>query len=108
MKIRSVRNLSAPASKIAIPSIVAMLVGALYNIVDQFLGRKSASLETPRERGFPLTTSCVAIALLLSIGAAAAFNLTIGREQRQGGLLCRQRGDDAVLMGTALCILTVF
>lgn len=66
--------------KFAIPSIIAMLVGALYNIVDQlFIGQKIGELGNAATNvAFPLSTSCVAISLLLGIGGAAAFNLAMG------------------------------
>ena len=53
----------------AIPSIVAMLVGALYNIVDQFfIGQKIGELGNAATNvAFPLSTACVAIALLLEL-----------------------------------------
>lgn len=75
---------SAPVAellkKFAIPSIVAMLVSALYNIVDQFfIGRSVGTLGNAATNvAFPLSTSCVAIALLMGIGGAAAFNLEMG------------------------------
>ncbi|MDY5971814.1 MAG: MATE family efflux transporter, partial [Butyricicoccus sp.] len=64
--------------KFAVPSIVAMLVGALYNIVDQiFIGHSIGELGNAATNvAFPLTTSCTAIALLFGIGAASAFNLS--------------------------------
>ena len=66
--------------RFAIPSIVAMLVNSLYNIVDQFfighgvgaLGNAATSIS------FPLTICCLSIALLLGIGGASAFNLEMG------------------------------
>jgi Na+-driven multidrug efflux pump len=66
--------------KFAIPSIVSMLVGALYNIVDQFfIGQKIGELGNAATNiTFPLSTACVAIALLFGIGGAAAFNLATG------------------------------
>ncbi len=66
--------------KFAVPSIIAMLVGALYNIVDQFfIGQKIGELGNAATNvAFPLSTSCIAIALLLGIGGAAAFNLKMG------------------------------
>ncbi|HHT64531.1 MAG TPA: MATE family efflux transporter, partial [Clostridiales bacterium] len=66
--------------KFAIPSIVAMLVGALYNIVDQFfIGQKIGELGNAATNvAFPLSTISTAIALLFGIGGAAAFNLTMG------------------------------
>lgn len=66
--------------KYALPSIVSMLVGALYNIVDQiFIGQKVGELGNAATNvAFPLSTLCVAIALLFGIGGAASFNLAMG------------------------------
>ena len=71
--------------KFAVPSIIAMLVSALYNIVDQFfIGRSVGTLGNAATNiAFPLSTSCVAIALLLGIGGASAFNLAMGRGERE-------------------------
>ncbi|MGM9676913.1 MAG: MATE family efflux transporter, partial [Butyricicoccus sp.] len=65
----------------AIPSIIAMLVSALYNIVDQiFIGQSIGELGNAATNvSFPLTTICIAISLLFGIGGASAFNLTMGR-----------------------------
>ena len=70
--------------KYALPSIIAMMVGDLYNIVDQFfIGRKIGELGNAATNvAFPLSTSCVAIALLLGVGGAASFNLTLGKGDR--------------------------
>lgn len=64
----------------AIPSIIAMLVSSLYNIVDQFfIGRSVGGLGNAATNiVFPLTISCVACALLFGIGGASAFNLSLG------------------------------
>ena len=53
--------------KFAIPSIVAMLVSSLYNIVDQiFIGQGVGFLGNAATNvAFPLTTICIAIALLI-------------------------------------------
>lgn len=74
--------------KFAIPSIIAMLVGAFYNIVDQFfIGRRIGELGNAATNiTFPLSTSCIAISLLLGIGAASAFNLAMGKNQRDKAL----------------------
>lgn len=65
----------------AIPSIIAMLVSSLYNIVDQFfIGNAVGELGNAATNiAFPLNTSCVAIALLFGIGGASTFNLAMGR-----------------------------
>ncbi len=64
----------------ALPSIVSMLVGALYNIVDQiFIGQKVGELGNAATNfAFPLTTLCIAVALLFGMGGAATFNLAMG------------------------------
>ena len=66
--------------RFAVPSIVAMLVSSLYNIVDQFfIGRGVGPLgNAATSICFPLTISCISIALLLGIGGASAFNLDMG------------------------------
>jgi len=70
-------------SRFAIPSIVAMLVSSLYNIVDQFfIGRSVGELGNAATNiSFPLSISCVAIALLFGIGGAAAFNISMGQAE---------------------------
>ena len=70
--------------RFAVPSIVAMLVSSLYNIVDQFfIGRSVGELGNAATNiTFPLTTCCISIALLLGIGGAAAFNLDMGAGKR--------------------------
>ncbi len=64
----------------AIPSIIAMLVGALYNIVDQFfIGQAIGELGNAATNiTFPLTTACISIALMFGIGGSSNFNLTMG------------------------------
>ena len=93
----------------AVPSIVAMLVGALYNIVDQFfIGRSIGELGNAATNvAFPLTTSCTAIALLIGIGGAASFNLSMGRKEHEKAV--RFMGNAAVLLfglGVVLCVVT--
>ena len=70
--------------KFAVPSIIAMIVSALYNIVDQiFIGHSIGELGNAATNvAFPLSTVCIAIALLLGIGGAAAFNLSMGKGER--------------------------
>ena len=92
----------------AVPSIIAMLVGALYNIVDQFfIGRSVGELGNAATNvAFPLTITCVGISLLLGIGGAAAFNLTLGGGDRE--MAVHYIGNAAVLLfgcGTLLAVL---
>jgi len=84
-KMKEVNPLaSAPVSKLMIkfgvPSIIGMLVGALYNMVDQlFIGQKIGPLGNAATNiAFPLTTLCMSLALLFGIGGASCFNLSTG------------------------------
>lgn len=71
--------------KFAVPSIIAMLVGALYNIVDQlFIGQAVGQLGNAATNiAFPFSTSCLSLALLFGIGGASCFNLSMGRGDRE-------------------------
>ena len=69
----------------AVPSILAMLVSSLYNIVDQiFIGQGVGYLGNAATNvAYPLTTICLAIALLIGIGGAANFNLNLGAGRQE-------------------------
>ena len=71
--------------KFAVPSIVAMLVGALYNIVDQlFIGQAIGPLGNAATNiAFPLSTMCISLALMFGIGGASCFNLALGRGEKE-------------------------
>lgn len=71
--------------KFAIPSIIAMLVSALYNIVDQlFIGQAVGLLgNSATNIAFPLSMSCTALALLFGIGGASCFNLAMGSGDKE-------------------------
>lgn len=92
----------------AIPSIIAMLVSSLYNIVDQFfIGRSVGELGNAATNiSFPLSISCVAIALLFGIGGASAFNLAMGKGDKEEAVY--YIGNAAVMMVLCGTILTVF
>lgn len=101
-------KISTLLKKFAIPSIIAMLVSAFYNIVDQFfIGRSVGELGNAATNiTFPLSTSCVAIALLLGIGAASAFNLAVGAGKKEIAL--NYVGNAATLLftgGLILCLI---
>lgn len=69
----------------AIPSIVAMLVSSLYNIVDQiFIGQGVGYLGNAATNvAYPLTTICLSISLLIGVGSAARFSLALGAKQKE-------------------------
>lgn len=93
----------------AVPSIIAMLVSSLYNIVDQFfIGRSVGELGNAATNiSFPLSISCVAIALMFGIGGASAFNLSMGEGEKEKAVY--YMGNAAVMLfacGLALCLVT--
>ena len=65
----------------ALPAVAANVVNAIYNIVDQiFIGHKVGfSGNAATSIAFPLTTVCLAIGLGTGLGAAAGYNLELGR-----------------------------
>ncbi len=70
--------------KYSVPSIIAMVIAAVYNLVDQlFIGNYVGSLgNAATNMVFPLTTVCVGLALLFGTGGAASFNLALGRGEK--------------------------
>lgn len=65
----------------AIPAVIAQMVSALYNIIDQFfIGQSVGELGNAATNvAFPLTMMCLALSLMSGIGGAANFNLNMGR-----------------------------
>ncbi len=98
--------------KFAIPSIIAMLVGSLYNMVDQlFIGNFVGPLGNGATNiQFPLSILNVSIALLCGIGAASTFNLAMGRgETEKAGYYIGNAVSLMLIGGLALmCITELF
>lgn len=76
--------------KYAIPCIVALLVGALYNIVDQmfianadYLGSYGNAANTVV---FPLTVIALAIAIMIGDGCCAFVSISLGRKKTADAL----------------------
>lgn len=95
--------------KFSVPSIIAMLVTALYNIVDQFfIGQAVGSLgNATTSISFPLSITCIAIALLFGIGGASAFNLSMGAGDKK--TVAYYIGNAAAMLflcGLVLCIVS--
>ena len=94
--------------RLAVPAVVANVVNALYNIVDQiFIGQGVGYLGNAATNiAFPLTTICLAIGLMLGVGAASKFNLELGRGHAETAR--KAAGTTATVLlvaGVALCIL---
>ena len=83
----------------AVPSIVASLVGSIYNIVDQiFIGQGVGYLGNAATNvAYPFSTICLAIALLIGIGSASRVSLCLGRKEPKAA--AKAAGNGIVLMG---------
>jgi len=93
---------------LAVPAIIANLVNALYNIVDQiFIGQKIGFLGNATTNvAFPLTTICLAIGLMTGVGAATNFNLELGRKRPKRAKSVAGTAVTMLLLGgIILCIL---
>lgn len=93
--------------RFAIPSIIAMLVSSLYNIVDQFfIGRSVGMLGNAATNvAFPMSITCTALSLLCGIGGAANFNLNMGAGKKEEAE--KYAGTAITLMvvlGVVLCV----
>lgn len=96
-------------AQFAVPSIVAMLVSSLYNIVDQFfIGRSVGELGNAATNiAFPLSITCIAIALFFGIGGAANFNIAMGRAQKEEAVSFFGNSITMLLLcGLLLCVVT--
>ena len=71
--------------KYAIPCIISLLVGALYNIVDQIFIANAAYLGSYGNAAntvvFPLTVIALAIAVMIGDGCCAFVSLSLGRQK---------------------------
>ncbi|MDR1042859.1 MAG: MATE family efflux transporter [Clostridiales Family XIII bacterium] len=67
--------------KFTIPAIIANLITALYNIVDQiFIGNSVGLLGNAATNiAFPIAVVCTAVSIMAGVGSATGFNLATGR-----------------------------
>lgn len=96
-------------AKFAIPSVVSMLVNALYNIVDQiFIGRGVGYLGNGAANVVLLiTTITLSLSLLMGDGAAAYVSLRLGEGKREDAAKAAGNSFTAVLFGSILTMLAV-
>ena len=101
-------NIGTLLRKFAIPSIIAMIVGALYNIVDQFfIGQSIGELGNAATNvAFPVTTCCVGLSLMIGVGSASAFNLAMGRGENKKALFFVGNGV-SLLLGTGFALFLI-
>lgn len=94
--------------KFAVPSIIAMMVGAVYNIIDQlFIGQYVGTLGNAATNvAFPFSTCCIALGLVFGIGGASSFNISMGRKEAE--LAAHYVGNAIVMLfGSGLVLLLV-
>ena len=112
MEVRQNPLGSAPLGKLlvkfAVPSIISMLVSALYNIADQiFISRGVMYGNAATNVAFPLTTLATAVGLLLGIGGASNFNLEMGRKHEENAKkIAGTAFGSLVIAGVIICIVS--
>ncbi len=76
--------------RFALPSVVAMIVSSLYNVVDQiFIGQYVGPIGNAATNvSFPLTTICIAISVLAGVGGASRFSIELGRGHKEEAGRC--------------------
>ena len=92
----------------AIPCIISLLVGALYNIVDQIFIANASYLGSYGNAAntvvFPLTVVALAIAVMVGDGCCAFVSMALGRNEV--GKAKRSVGNAVVLSVASSLVLT--
>lgn len=95
--------------KYAVPCIISLLVGALYNIVDQIFIANASYLGSYGNAAntvvFPLTVIALGIAVMIGDGCCAFVSLSLGEEKAENAT--RSVGNSIVLCILASIVLTV-
>ena len=95
--------------KYAVPCVISLLVGALYNIVDQifianadYLGSYGNAANTVV---FPLTVIALAVAVMIGDGCCAFVSIHLGKGEKDKA--CRSVGNSVVLAVISGVVLAV-
>lgn len=87
----------------SIPAMIGMLVNAIYNIVDRMFIGNAPELGSLGLAGisvcYPVTLVLMAISLMVGMGGATRFSISLGMEKRD---------DAAYYMGNGLTLTTIF
>lgn len=97
--------------KYAIPCIISLLVGALYNIVDQIFIANASYLGSYGNAAntvvFPLTVIALAIAVMIGDGCCAYVSLSLGKHESDKAK--KSVGNSIVLMiASSLILMTLY
>ena len=95
----------------AVPCIISLLVGALYNIVDQIFIANASYLgsygNAAKTVVFPLTVVALAIAVLVGDGCCAFVSISLGRQEMEKAK--RSVGNAVVLaLGSSLVLTALY
>ena len=96
--------------KYAVPSVIALVVNALYNIVDQiFIGWGVGTLgNSATNVVFPLNMVVMALALLLGDGGAAYLSLELGRgNQKKAEKAANNTFTWLIVVGIVFCLICI-
>jgi len=97
--------------KFSIPCILAMLVSALYNIVDQiFIGNSVAGTAgiMATTLVFPFTVVALALAQLIGDGCAALFSISLGSKNEKNVKKCVGNSFILIFMVSVILVLIGF
>lgn len=97
--------------KFSIPCILAMLVSALYNIVDQiFIGNSAAGTAgiMATTLVYPFTVVALSIALLIGDGCAALYSISLGSKDKKTSNKCVGNAIVAVILLSIILVIVGF
>lgn len=101
-------GLGALMRKYAIPCIISLLVGALYNIVDQIFIANAAYLGSFGNAAntvvFPLTVIALAISVMIGDGACAFISISLGERKPENA--SNSVGNSVILVVLSSIVLT--
>lgn len=104
-KLLAEGNIGTLMRKYALPCIVSLLVGALYNIVDQIFIANASYLGSFGNAAntvvFPLTVIALAVAVMIGDGACAYVSLHLGKGK---GEKAAQSVGNAIVLTTVLSV----
>jgi putative MATE family efflux protein len=101
------QNINKLLWKFSLPAIVAMLVNALYNIVDRiFVGRGVGSIAIAATTvAFPIMLVLLAVSILIGIGATALISIRLGQQKTEEAE--KVAGNGAIMLVILPLIITV-
>ena len=97
--------------KYAVPCVISLLVGALYNIVDQIFIANAAYLGSYGNAAntvvFPLTVIALAVAVMIGDGCCAFVSLSLGKRETENA--SKSVGNSIVLaLATGLVLAVIY